>query len=321
MPGVLSRAPSCSGVSLQGTGASVGYPAPPRESGRSGARGTGSGAAGSRGDSGRRPGGSPADGPVLERSGTSERLAAGGGYVGSGAGSEGRRDIVPCQGDEVAEGDPAKLGGGTLGYHRRVPYLITCTAPFETAKDAADALERAFVLLAPELFVTAPLATGPTPTFDELRASLDRPRIKLSSWSDPSGRLKIPAQEWNRFELEMNLRQVEVLILALRTRTLAASKTVELNPTQQSGYDAAGILDDKRWVLEAFGGVDVTNNQKLKKELMALSGAEAQLRFFACRSSALKRDGEWVASTGRGSPSVRCRVVDGGSLKLVQVEA
>ncbi len=168
---------------------------------------------------------------------------------------------------------------------------------FDTAAAAADALQGAFEAIATELF--APRAhDAAVGGFEAQRLRLAPRKILITAHSHPEKKVLVAAKQWDRFELEMGLRQAEVLILALRTPILAAATNVTINPTEQAGADAAGDGPEGPWVLEVFGGGDVSNNRKLEKNATALLafGDERQ-KLFACRRSALgghrpKRAGE-----------------------------
>jgi hypothetical protein len=165
---------------------------------------------------------------------------------------------------------PCLVESGTLG---------TCT-------ELADALELAFVQLAGEVMLPAKRSDS-SMTFEALRQELGSRTVVLSDWVHPQNLARVRGGVWDRGEVEMNLRQIEVLVLALRTERLAAARKVWVNPTQQGGFDAGGELDSTRWVLEAYGGVNVRNNRKLVADAQALSGAApGSTRFFACRPAA-----------------------------------
>ncbi len=133
--------------------------------------------------------------------------------------------------------------------------------------------------------VDQPQSDGPR--FDALRKILGQRAVDLNEWSDPTKRLNVTAGKWDRGEVETNLRQIEVIILALRSAKLRSSATVKINPTQQGGWDAEGISAEGPWVLEAFGGSNVTNNAKLEKDAAALKGASLGVTgYFACRPEA-----------------------------------
>lgn len=167
-----------------------------------------------------------------------------------------------------------------------MPYLVVVDGAL-SAVAAADALSDAFVRIATEAHGLAEPPPSDMSPFDALRTRLDRRTVALSDWKHPNGVLTVSGGDWDRGEVETNLRQIEVIILALRTNVLRAASDVRLNPTQQGGFDAHGLLDGVSWVLEAFGGVNVNNNEKLTKDAEALTAAPGgTCRFFACRPQA-----------------------------------
>ncbi len=104
--------------------------------------------------------------------------------------------------------------------------------------------------------------------------------------------------EWDRGEVITNLRQIEILILALRSHVFEHASDVLVNPTQQAGFDATGMMREQPWVLEAFGGANVSNNGKLVADAKSLASApEDALMFFACRPSAWT----WAARSRAGA--------------------
>ncbi|MBX3223372.1 MAG: hypothetical protein KF795_22865 [Labilithrix sp.] len=153
--------------------------------------------------------------------------------------------------------------------------------------DAADAMEDVFTRVASEAIGLAEPAPAGTSPFDALRRGLDKRTVRVSDWCHPNGVVSVSGGEWDRGEVETNLRQIEIIVLALRSSILRAATEVKLNPTQQGGFDAEGKLKGTAWVLEAFGGVNVKNNNKLAEDGEALSRApEGTRRFFACRPRA-----------------------------------
>ena len=167
-------------------------------------------------------------------------------------------------------------------------YLVTVDAAgFDTAGAAADALQEAFEHIARELFAPRPW-DGNAIDFAAQRKRLAPRKVLITAHAHAEKKLVVPAKQWDRFELEMNLRQIEMIILALRTPMLSASTSVHVSPTQQGGADATGNGPDGAWVLEVFGGGDVTNNRKLAKDATALlSVGEQTVKLFACRRAAL----------------------------------
>lgn len=175
---------------------------------------------------------------------------------------------------------------GIFGRLATMPYLVEVSGTWG-ATEAADALEGAFLHMAEQVLgpVNRPRSEGPR--FDALRKLLGQRAVDLNEWSDSTKRLKVTAGEWDRGEVETNLRQIEVIILALRSAKLRFSDSVGLNPTQQSGWDAKGRNDEGHWVLEAFVGADVRNKDKVEKDAKSLSKARDDFTpYFACRPSA-----------------------------------
>lgn len=171
-----------------------------------------------------------------------------------------------------------------------VPYLVQASGSIDAA-DAAEALDDVFVRIATEAIGIAETTEG-KPSFDGLRERLNRRKVGISDWRHPGGVVTIGGGEWDRGEIETNLRQIEIIVLALRSAVLRAATSIVLNPTQQSGFDATGLLDGKPWVLEAYGGANVENNNKLKDDASALNTAPGDARkFFACRPTAWRRKG------------------------------
>ena len=155
-----------------------------------------------------------------------------------------------------------------------------------TAAESADALEAAFVHLAIELL--APMdKLDPEPRFDSLRKRLDQRVITLSKWRGADGLIETAGGEWDRGEIATNLRQIEIIILSLRSHVFEEALDVTVNPTQQGGFDATGTLPEGPWVLEVFGGANVSNNNKLALDAKSLASAPLGTRmFFACRPGA-----------------------------------
>ena len=173
-------------------------------------------------------------------------------------------------------------------YDPTMPYLVEVLGVFAEAREAADALEEAFVQIASELrgVAGADDAEGGA-LFHRLRNWLAQQAIGISSWSHQGGKLRVHGGDWDRREVETNLRQIEIIIFALRGQTLASSTNVVVNPTQQAGLDAHGTQNGALWALEAYGGVNVKNNGKLVEDAKSLSAVGAGIRkLFACRPSA-----------------------------------
>ena len=175
--------------------------------------------------------------------------------------------------------------GGMFGQPVVMPYLVEVVGTW-TAEGAANAMEAAFVQMAEQVFAPVERTISNRPGFDALREHLGERRVALTGWQQ-SNQLRVSAGEWDRGEVETNLRQIEVIILALRSEKLRSSATVKLNPTQQSGWDAEGISGEGPWVLEAFGGANVMNNGKLENDATALHKAPLGVTgYFACRPKA-----------------------------------
>lgn len=90
-------------------------------------------------------------------------------------------------------------------------------------------------------------------------------------------------------------------------------------PTQQSEHEGRRMFDleGDRWVLEAFGGVDVTNNGKLAKDLRRLAqGKTAGKRaFLALREVAWPGLRKLPDGTRRSMPA-RCSRPHGGPFQM-----
>jgi len=172
-----------------------------------------------------------------------------------------------------------------------MPYLVE-VAPGMTAIEAVSLLQDAFIQVATEVLDPTNKPFEDTLPhqhlqFDRLRTLLNRRDTDISDWLDSTARIKVNGGQWDCGEVETNLRQIEVIVLALRTAQLRQSINLRVNPTQQSGFDAEGTQDGNRWVLNAYGGVNVTNNGKLVEDAEALSLAkDFKQLLFACRPSA-----------------------------------
>ena len=166
-----------------------------------------------------------------------------------------------------------------------MPYLVEVLHPSD-GHDAAEGLSEAFVRIAAELLTPGEGRAAPS-RFDELRERLDRRKVDVPDWRDPVRPIVVNGGRWDRGEVETNLRQIEVIVLALRSSILAGSASVRVSPTQQGGFDAVGIRDGRPWALEAFGGSNVNNNNKLVEDGASLArAASGTLRLFACRPAA-----------------------------------
>ncbi len=184
-----------------------------------------------------------------------------------------------------------------------MPYLVEALGVATDAREAADALEDVFVRLASELHEVRKGDCGEEGApFDALRKRLSRRTVGISDWTHPGGKFRVNGGQWDRGEIESNLRQIEIITLSLRTRVLASAVNVMVNPTQQAGLDAEGVVDTQRWALEAYGGVNVSNNGKLVEDARTLRAlGDGVRKFFACRPSAWP----WRSST---------RAIEGGTL-------
>ena len=173
-------------------------------------------------------------------------------------------------------------------------YLIHCPKSFGSGVEAADALEKAFVYVAGHYARWSPGGKGPV-TFPALCTMLTQRRIKVPAKTEGGFEVgESRSGDWDLGEVHTNLRQVEVLIGALRTPLLKESEHVHVNPTQQSGVDASGILAGKRWVLESFGGDNIKSNDKIQEDLGKL-WIESDLgsrMFFAARNIPKRIEGK-----------------------------
>jgi hypothetical protein len=170
-------------------------------------------------------------------------------------------------------------------------YLVE-VAPGLTAIEAVSLLQDAFIQVTTEVMDPTNKSFEDTLPhqhlqFDRLRTLLNRRDTDISDWLDPTAKIKVNGGQWDCGEVETNLRQIEVIILALRTPQLRQSTNLRVNPTQQSGFDVEGTQEGTRWALEAYGGVNVTNNGKLAEDAETLSAAkDFKVLLFACRPSA-----------------------------------
>jgi hypothetical protein len=172
--------------------------------------------------------------------------------------------------------------------HEHRYLVIVGEGGFDSGTEASAALEHAYIHIASTLLDHLPERRSAVRDFNALRGALQTVSIPFhESWT--SHGLTVPGgREWSRVELENNLRQMEILALALRSEPLARAKIERMSPTQQSGSDAEGTIDDTPFVLEAFGGDDIHSNRKLSKDvaqLFARGNASTRL-FFACRKTA-----------------------------------
>ena len=90
-------------------------------------------------------------------------------------------------------------------------------------------------------------------------------------------------------EIFNNLGHMFVLLQAIAVLRDQLSLVPSLcAPTQQSGHNGQRIadLEGDGWILEAFGGFDVTNNGKLAKDLRSLSTRPTVRTFVALREAA-----------------------------------
>ncbi|MBK6514116.1 MAG: hypothetical protein IPG04_08330 [Polyangiaceae bacterium] len=119
--------------------------------------------------------------------------------------------------------DPGIFGSLVL-----MPHLVEVSVTW-TAKEAANAMEAAFVQMAEQVLAPVERSVSVLPRFDALRADLGKRRVTLDGWEDSSKQLWVRGSEWDRGEVQTNLRQIEVIILALRSAKLRSSDSVELN--------------------------------------------------------------------------------------------
>ena len=162
-------------------------------------------------------------------------------------------------------------------------YLIEPAATIGSAGEAASALSAAFIHIG-ALLLASPQPNQGEATFDHVASYLGSRMVKITGFDHEL--VTVPGRDWDRGEVETNLRQVEVLVHALRTEFLSPSVAIRVNPTQQPGYDAAGELSGRPWVLEAFGGARITNNDKLAYDLQSLCGCGEQTKLLAFRKRA-----------------------------------
>ncbi len=101
----------------------------------------------------------------------------------------------------------------------------------------------------------------------------------------------IDADEERPGEIFNNLGHMFVLLQAIPIlREKCSLVPVKCAPTQQSKHEGERIADlqGPTWALEAYGGIDITNNDKLALDLRTLSVWRAAVRrtFLACREIA-----------------------------------
>jgi hypothetical protein len=199
-----------------------------------------------------------------------------------------------------------------------MPYLVDVVGTL-LAVDATDALMDAFERIASEAIGLAEPAPIGKSSFDVLRERLDQRTVFISDWTHPNAAVVVNGGAWDRGEVETNLRQIEILILALRTSTLRTSNAVKVNPTQQAGFDAEGVLGETRWVLEAYGGTNVNNNNKIAVDGESLRAAPVDTRrFFACRPSAWRSRS--VARTVAAGTYTPVSGIDGQDVRLFEFQ-
>jgi hypothetical protein len=102
----------------------------------------------------------------------------------------------------------------------------------------------------------------------------------------------VPEKDWEITELQRNISQIAVLVEALRLPELDGSIDVKLHPTQsgdKSECDANGKFEDnsRSWIIEAYGGRDITNNEKIREDVTKLNATKASSKWFVCRVSAI----------------------------------
>ena len=119
------------------------------------------------------------------------------------------------------------------------------------------------------------------------------PNVPVASLEDLSI-LNVTSKPWELTELHRNLCQIAVLTEVLQWERLADSTDVLLHPTQGTGIaegDANGRRPSKSgsisWVIEAYGGRDVTTNAKLREDVTKLARMDVDEKYFACRSAAI----------------------------------
>lgn len=174
-----------------------------------------------------------------------------------------------------------------------MPYLVEI-APGMTALESADVLRDAFIHIATEAIeLTSKPKNGSAldgdALFDSLRKQFDHRYARIGNWQHPTGKLYVNGGKWDRGEIETALRQIEVLVLALRTQPLRAATHLQVNPTQEPGFDADGLVEAGRWVLEANGAIKASIRSQLAENARKLSTAkDCQLRFYACRPLAFR---------------------------------
>jgi hypothetical protein len=184
-------------------------------------------------------------------------------------------------------------------------YLVEI-APGMTALESADVLRDAFVRIATEAVEFIERQTEGSllrddALFDSIRKRVDYRFAHIGNWQHPSGKLFVNGGKWDRSEVEATLRQIEVIVLALRTEQLRAATNLQVNPTQEPGFDADGLVQGNRWVLEANGEVKASIKSHLAENGKKLCAAkDCQLRFYACRPFAWRsRESEYAVPTGK----------------------
>lgn len=111
------------------------------------------------------------------------------------------------------------------------------------------------------------------------------------------------AAPWNYAELINQYRQCRVILKTLQAMDsakdgdLAAytqSLILGMSPSQQGGLDVFAEAGGRRWGLECYGGVNVTNNNKIltdAKNLFENQRSEIDIHLFSCYHTAFLSSG------------------------------
>lgn len=103
---------------------------------------------------------------------------------------------------------------------------------------------------------------------------------------------------WNIFELHSQYRQAMVILRSLKalseSEPFAGSVIMGMSPSQQKGLDVQGLYVkdgiEINWALEAYGGINVKNNQKALSDARNMFNIEKHgvfnRRLFCCYSAA-----------------------------------
>jgi hypothetical protein len=112
------------------------------------------------------------------------------------------------------------------------------------------------------------------------------PRVPLDAQSSTKRPIHVTNDgSWDLSEVHRQLCQVGVLIeaLMLLAKRYPGGVVTSLSPTQQPGFDARGSDGTgSEWILEVFGGANVTNNRKVHKDAEKLRKEAVQYRYWAC---------------------------------------